>query len=410
MLNKNTKILPILLIYFSTFANLISAEGIIDFNPHITTSLNVDNNVFRFDSKSQALATFGSSETGDLLKRIDVGADVNLRLSRQLFSLSANINRTQYNRFDFLNNDGKFYSLIWNWQLGNDVFGVISTSHTQAIVGFNEIRSSVKNLRTFDRDSFSINWNLHPDWTIYALVEKAQLENELDSFSAINRNDDVYETGLRYRNLANTQLGFAYRQIDSNFPSRNAFVQSLFGENSVQKEIITNIQWLPTNKIRLSTRLSIINLDYINLPQRAFKGFNQRYNLDYSLTGKTNVNLTAFQEVAPIDDILSTFVKTKGFAINPSWNITSKILLRAGAGYEDREYLGGAAVSPFFNTSLLDNQVRDDESIFTSLALLYTPTDKSVLQLLYQGEKRVSNIINQQYQFQALNLSLRYNF
>lgn len=407
MLNNYIKKLPVLVIFFST---LVAAEGIIDFNPHITTGLNYDSNVFRFDSKSQALSAFGSPETGDLLKRIDIGADVNLRLSRQLFSLSASINSTQYNRFDFLDNDGKFYNLIWDWRLGNDVYGVISTNHTEAIVGFNEIRSTVRNLRTFDRDSFSINWNLYPDWTIYALIEKAKLENELENFSAIDRDDSVYETGLRYRNLANTQLSLAYRQLDSRFPNRDAFIQSLFGKESIQKEIITNIQWLPSNKLRLSARLSIFNLDYLDLPQRAFEGFNQRYNLDYSMSGKTNFNVSAYQEVAPIDDILSTFVKTKGFAINPSWNITSKVLLRAGAGYEDREYLGGAAVSPFFNFTAFNNQDRDDESIFTSLALLYTPTDKSLLQIQYQGEKRVSNIFNQQYQFKALNLSFRYNF
>jgi exopolysaccharide biosynthesis operon protein EpsL len=401
MLNHTYKIISIggLLI----FSSASSAEGIVDIKPYISANINYDDNVFRFSSPEQAKALLGTTDSSDIVKQVDLGVVVNLRLSRQLLTVASSINESQYNRFDNLNNTGLSNSLRWSWRLGSDVYGELSASKSESVAGFNETKSQLKNLRTSSRQLASINWNFKPDWSLSASREYVQLENALISSSALDREDEIYQTGISYQNQLGTQLGLAYRVANSKFPNRTGLAQSFFGNDSIQKDVIVTAAWLPTAKTRISAQISQVNLDRKDSPQHNFNGISQRWSLDQSLTNKTNINLTAYQAVSPVDDVVSTYVKTKGININPAWNVTSKMSMHGSLGYEQRTYLGSANI--LFNTT-----DRSDDSKLANLSLIYTPTNKSVVQVQYQGEKRTSNSSNSGYQFNNLNLSFRYDY
>lgn len=378
----------------------VHAEGMIDIKPYVGANISYDDNVFRFNSPDQAEAAFGSSVTSDIVKRLDFGVNVNLRLSRQVFTLASNINESRYDRFELLDNTGKSNKLAWNWRLGNDIYGELSASENQAIAGFTEVRQPVKNLRTTSRQIASVHWDFHPDWTVDAVRDHVKTENELISLNGSDRDDDAFEVGLRYQNPLGTQLGLAYRILDSDFPNRAI---SILGGETSKKDIIVTAAWLPTAKTKISTRVSQVNITYKDTSQRDFNGLSQRWNLDHTLTGKTAINLTAYRDVSPVDDVFSTYVKTKGFGVNPVWNPTSKISVRAGLGYEERDYLGSSGF-------LLVDTDRYDETKNASLSVSYTPTNKSVVQIQYQGENRTSNITNSGYKFNNVNLMMRYDF
>lgn len=381
-----------------TFSKPLFAEGIIDINPYVNGSFSYDDNIFRLSSSAK------DNESGDSVKSVQVGVNVNLRLSRQLVNLAANISENKYNRYDILNNTGKSYLLGWNWRLGNDFYGVLSLTQTEAIAGFNEIRSASKNLRTTKRELASINWNFHPDYTIFLSGEQFKTENELANFNALDRKDAAFETGLRYENTLGTQLGLSYRNTQSNFLNRSVDQKAFFGDESQQQAFTLSAAWLASNKTRLSTRLSTIKIEFKDKPQRDINGLNQRWDINHLLTTKLSINATAYRDVAPIDDIISTFVKTTGTGVNASWALTSKVTIQGGFGYEKRDYLGSAG---FFTTTDDD---RNDESILANMSLRYLPTYKTTVQLQYQGEKRNSSIENQSFQFNNLNFIVRYDY
>ncbi len=388
--------------YLALNALCVFAEGIIDVKPFVQPSVYYDDNIFRFSSSRDAQATFGSSATSDVVKRLDLGVNVNVRLARQLITLNSSFNESWYDRFDFLDNTGNSNQLNWNWRLGNNVFGDLAVGRNEAIAGFNEFRAPLKNLRTTDRQTASINWNFHPDWIVSFNKQWIQTDNELAQFSFLNREDDVFETGIRYQNQIGTQFGLAYRKNDSSFLNRTGFVLALFGKEATLKEVISTIAWAPFDHTRVSTRIAHVELERENVQGRDFEGISQIWNVDYAWSSKTALNISAYQEVNQIDDILSSFVKTKGLRISPSWNPTTKLLLRAGVGYEDRDYLGSAT-----NINLSD---RNDRSTTANLSLSYTPTTKSLVQLQYQTEDRKSDAIVAPFKFNSLNLSFRYDF
>jgi exopolysaccharide biosynthesis operon protein EpsL len=397
------KQLPVWLLCFASCAD---AEGIIDIRPYISPSIMYDDNVFRFSSADVAKASFGSSEMSDVIKRLDFGANVNLRLSRQLINLTVGVSDSKYNRFDLLDNTAKSYGASWNWRIGSDVYGTLSKSKSESIAGFNEIRNPVKNTRMVDRQSASVNWKFHPDWAIFASQERVDTENELATFRTLDRQDVVTESGFRYQNTLGTQLGLSYRLIESDNPNRTGTSAFFFGNESKQKSLIASAAWLPGPKTRISARLSQTNIDYKNRPQREFSGFNQRWDIGHSLTSKITLNGSAFKEIYPVDDIASTYVEITGASFNPVWNLTSKLALRAGVSYEDRDYLGGSAGAGIF---FIGNK-RSDISKIASLGLIYYPTEKSILQLQYQGEDRDSTEAIQSYRFNSVSFTARYNF
>lgn len=379
------------------------AEGIVEFEPYLSTSVDYDDNVFRFSSPEQAKASLGNDKTSDVVKSLDAGLAVNLRLSRQLISATASVNENKYSRFNNLDNTGKAYGLRWDWHVTSDVYGELSVDESEAVAGFNETRTPVKNLRTNSRKLASINWDFLPDWTLNASRGRLELENALASSKNTDRQDDIYEAGIRYQNRMDTQLGLAYRVADSTFPNRQGLIQSTLGEKSSQQEVIVSAAWSPTAKLKLTSRLSQVNLTRSNSSLNDLSGFSQHWGMDYAPTFKLSFNLAAYRDVSPVDEVVTTYVRATGFDFSPTWNVTSKISVRGNAGYSERTYLGSAGLSSA-------NIERVDVSKLAGISLIYTPTLKSVVQLQYQGEKRTSNIENLAYRFNNINFIFRYNF
>ncbi|MDP3088171.1 MAG: outer membrane beta-barrel protein [Methylotenera sp.] len=379
------------------------AEGMIDITPFVAANVAYDDNVFRFSNPEQAKAAFGSEVTSDVIKRVDLGVNVNVNLSRQVFTLASSINESRYDRFTILDNIGKSNRLGWSWRLGNHLYGELNASESEAIAGFTEIRQPVKNLRTISSRNGSFNWNLHPDWTINASGGQSKIENGLANFNFANREDEFLETGMRYKNPQGTQLGLAYRILDSDFPDRSSSFITFLGDESIRKDMIIQAAWQPTAKTKLAVRISHVDIKFKDIPQRDFKGVSQRWDLDYVLTGKTMINFTAYQDVGPAEEALSNYIESKGFGLNPVWNPTSKISVRAGWGYEERDFLGNPGV-------LLNDSNRYDESTIANLSLSYLPTRKSLVQIQYQGQNRKSNVTNFVFKFNTINLTMRYDF
>jgi len=404
--------LLVIAIFCSATGN-VSAEGIIDIRPSVGVDTSYDDNVFRFSNPEQAKAIFGSSVTSDTILRTELGLDVDLRLSRQLISLTSNINKSEYNRFDQLNNVGKSFGLVWDWQLGNHLYGEIGVSDSEALSGFNDLRTTSANIRT-DKQRFArANWRLHPSWIANISATTSTTENSLDILNFLNNDNEAFEAGIQYINPRGTQLSLAYRNSTRFYTNNTIDRQVFFGDENTKNEVILNASWEPTTKIRLSTRLAQVNLTYNNLefsdvlPERAFSGLNKRLSINYLATAKTNISFSAYDEIFEWEELSSTFVKSKGFSITPSWKPTDKLSLTASWGINEREFLGDsgiASISPFVFIE------RDDRTESTSVSLSYLPTNKSLFRVTYSNVDRTSKFDAFSFNFNMLNLALRYFF
>lgn len=378
------------------------AEGMVELQPYVRAGVLYDDNLFRFASKEEAAAA-GFDTLSDRINTLATGAQLNLRMSRQLIRVNASINDNQYHRYRFLDNTGKSYGIAWDWRLGNDVYGELSTSQSQSVAGFNDNDIIVRNLQTFKRQRASINWNVLSTWTLYGIAETTDFENDEAIFQPLDREDESQELGTRFQTSSGTQIDLFYRHLKSDFINRVGTSALIFGRKNEQDQYGLNLAWLPTLKTRFTGQISTIRFTRENALQDDFNGLNQRWNLDYALTGKTSLGLTAYRELTSVDDLLSTYVLFKGAGANASWNATSKLNFNASYGVGKREFLGGSSV---FSVPV----EREDNTKRLGLNMAYAPTEHASLQLRYVNEDRVSNINAFEYQFQSINLIGQYNF
>lgn len=386
------------------YSSRIYAEGVIDITPYVSVNATHDNNVFRFSNSAQAIVAFGSAATADNIVSTELGADADIRLSRQLIKLSANIDDNQYNRFSLLNNVGHAYSADWSWRLSNHFFGELGADQNVGISSFSENQNPVRNIRTNSRKFATANWQFHPNWIARVSGQAGQSDNSLASFSAINSESNTLESGLQYSNTLGSQFGLAYRNTVTTYANRTGFSLIFFGKENTRKELIANATWSPTAKTRLSGSVSQVNLDYQDVPKRAFSGVSERFNIDYAFSEKTSFNLSVYQELNAVEDILSTYVQSKGLSFNPAWSPTEKLTVRVGFNIEHRNYLGSSGL---FVSSGVN---REDEFKTSNISLMYLPTRKSQVQLVYKKEQRTTNLPNANYDDKTVSATLRYNF
>ena len=380
------------------------AEGIVDIKPYVGVNTTYDDNIFRYSGPQQAKAATGSTAMSDTYVSAEAGVNVNLRLSRQLVSISAGINKNQFSRFTQLDNVGKSYGLAWSWRLGNDLSGEIGASENSAISSFNEFTNKTRNIRTAKRQFVSANWQFQPSWTARVNAEQTQSENGNKAFNNLDRESDVFGAGIRYDNPSNTQLSLDYRITNSIYPNRAGTIFSQLGNESTQEEWIAAAAWQPTGKTRMSVNVSQVSLDYKNTSRQGFSGLSEIFSLDYLFSAKTSLNLSAYQQISANDDLVSSYVQSTGFTISPTYNFSEKLNFKASFGLVSRDSLGNAGLVASNVESRLDKYKN------ASISLSYLPTDKSLVQVTYLGERRRTNIVDQDYDFNTFNMYLRYNF
>jgi len=380
----------------------LKAEGMLDLHPHVGGSVNHDTNLFRFASEAEAKAA-GIPQQSDTIKRLDVGLDGNLRLSRQLVRLNVNLNQSQFSKNRFLDNTGRSLRLAWMWHIGSNLYGELSTSNDQSIAGFADNDIIQRNLRTFNRQRLSVNWRYHPDWSVYFAREAGEFKNDLQAFRNLDTTDDVYETGLRYEPLNGTQLNLFYRYVDTDFPIRTDVARFFFGVSTLQKQYGFNLAWQASNLTRLSLNLSQMDIVREGAPQRDFEGINQRWTLVHTLSEKTSISASAFREVSAIDDFLSSYAEFKGGDLVLVWRLSPNLSLNTRAAYIKRAFLGG-------NALLVSPIDREDATRVASVNLTYAPTNESLLQISFVNEQRDANFNELDFAFKSINILARHAF
>lgn len=380
------------------------AEGIIDIHPYVNAGISYDDNLFRFSNSAQAVASFGSDATSDVVRRASAGVLANIRLSLQLISLEVDLNQNRYNRFSLLDSDTSSEKAIWNWHIGSTLGGELSARREEAVGGFTEVRNPVLNIQTTDTERATINWEFIPDWRLHASAANVDFSNSIARYMTSNREDTLTEVGIEYLNRAGNLLGLAQRNVESTYPNRDPFSAAIFGSNNQQQDIVLDFGWWPSVKTHLSGEVGRAFHEFDGIPQRNFNTWNRRVTAEWYVTGKSLLSISARQETGSVDDLVATYVQTHGLTIAPVWNATSKINVRGQLTAEKRSYLGNSGL--FIGAGAQ----REDKVRIAGLFIDYTPYDKVQIQATYQREHRSSNIPGISYDDNTLGANLRIDF
>lgn len=380
------------------------ANGMIDFNPYVGMGVTFDNNIFRYATDQQAQAA-GINRLSDRLKKLEVGATANLNLSRQKFSLNTSFVDNTYERYDFLDNVSKNIGLNWNWTLGSKLFGVIGKTRNEASVGFTEARVIQRVIRTTDTHTAGVNWMITPDFVAFATKDYTEVEHDKSIFINNNREDDAHTIGLRYSTPLGNQISASWREVESDFNDRTTQNSLLFGDTSTQKTRNLSVRWYLTHMLKMTGSVSGVDLTRPGSLNGNFSGNNNRFGLDYAVTDTLSFGASMYKELTPIDDVAANYIQVKGFGLNASWDVTSKIKIQSSYLRDQYDYLG--------NSGLLTNAFnanRKDDVNTWNVGLLYSPLQSTAIQFQYTDSNRDSSVVTQGYDYQSFNMNIRYYF
>lgn len=374
------------------------------FNFTVGRSLMRDDNVFRLSDDANAPALIGTRERGDSVSTTFAGIRFDRQYGRQRLSASADARQVRYDRFTLLDHDAKDLKAGWDWALGRHFFGRIAWSRSETLTDFGDFRSPVQNINTYEHRTWGAHFRLHPAWSIGANVFKASSDNSSPLRATSRFAADDREAVLQYAPRSGNALALRLRRTDGEYPNRQVVAGSLVDNSYRQDEIEGSVDWRPGGASRIDGRIAAVKRRHDEVPLRDFSGLAGRLAWNWTLTGKTALNVTLKREIGAQEDILSSYVVTDSVSLGPSWTPTAKTLVQASIEWRRRDYLGDPVAS------LAGIDKRQDRLRLASLSATWAPIDALQLGLTLRRERRDSNYASIPYRAGIAFFSAQFSF
>jgi exopolysaccharide biosynthesis operon protein EpsL len=360
-----------------------------------------DDNLLRAPSDEEARAALGVTRESETIRRVQVGVEGKIKPGRQTFTGKASVNDNRYNKFHELNHYGWDAEGRWDWQAGNNWSGEVGFSNNRQINNFTELRVPKKDLVTRQRAHASAAYQFHPDWQILGGVAREDLKHSDSGQRVFNRKEDSIDIGLRYTTKAGNSITLQAKGISGKPEPRDLGTGTLANNEYRQTELNVLSEWALTGHTRLSTRLGYARRRYEEFSSRDFSGIAGRATLTWSPTDKTDIAVSAWRELEPVEDLTASDALSRGWSISPAWRATEKITVQGFLARQKRDHEGAGRTS-------IDQ--RKDKLQTAGIGITYRPLKNTELSLSYQTEKRDSNLTLDEYKANTISLGIRAEF
>lgn len=366
---------------------------------YVDASYAWDDNLFRTPA-----ALSGGAPTSDSSWKRDGGMQFDKTFSRQHVTASFDLNRTTFQRFSAIDFDGKDAQFNWNWGMTNDFAGNIGSSYSQTLTPYNQFHLAELNLRNQKSDFSDGTWLLTPRWQLRASVNKASLNYDLNSQQYLDRSSHIGNVALYYVAPSGNSLGLTVQHEREEFPNALILGGETFNNNYTQNELRANLDYSVGGLTRIQLVCGWLRREHDYFHERDISGPSVRLFTNWLATGKSSVNLTAWRNVSGSDDLAISYAISKGITLNPVWNPIPKMQVETSFKMERLDYSDAA----LFTTLLPQNRV--DTSRYGSLALVFTPTNKTRISATLYIDELKSSVTNYSYRAKGMMLNARLNF
>jgi len=374
------------------------------FNFTVGRSLMRDDNLFRLSGDADAQALIGTRERGDTVATTFAGIRFDRTYSRQHLHARLDARQVRYGRFGFLDHDARDARAGWDWVLGRHFFGRIDWSRSESLTDFGDFRTPVQNINTHERRGGSAHFRLHPAWALGAGAFRIDSDNSSPLRATSRHAAEGREVVLLHTPRSGNQAALRLRRTDGRYPNRQFVAGSLVDNSFRQDELEGSLAWRPSGASRIEARLAGVRRSHDEVPARDYAGLTGKLAWDWTISGKTALNLTARREIGAQEDILSSYVVTRAISLGPTWTPTAKTLLQASAEWRQRDYLGDPVVG------LAGLERRRDSLRIASLSATWAPIDALQLGLTLRRERRDSNFAGIPYRASTAFLSAQFSF
>jgi exopolysaccharide biosynthesis operon protein EpsL len=369
--------------------------------PYASATLMHDNNLLRLrvtDALGQPVA--------DSVKQGTIGVKVDWKQGRHEIVLDASLNETRFSRFTTLDYQGVNLQSFWRWQLGHNVSGDIGYARNTSLNSFTEQHNLVKYLTTQQNKFFDGTWQAMPLLRLSGSLAKATYKS--DSSTVYSNNSMSYVAGAYFTPATSNEIGIrGIRQVQ-NYPVLQSFAGISGGAVSIdngfaQNQLLATVDWLYNGHVRANGQAGVVKRIHNQLAERDFSGKTLRGTVSWLASGKSKLELTAWDEIDGYDDQTTSYTQSKGFSLGPTWNPSGKMGVSAKWQHLKRDFLGDPLLKLFPG---INSQVRQDTVDTANLFFSYQPTRTINITTGIQTERRSSSQSANDYSDMTFNLNM----
>lgn len=340
-------------------------------------SIRNESNVFR---RPAGFAVADTISTGFAGLRIDKP------YAQQRVQFDITETRTRYEEFSRLDFDALDYRALWLWRAGPRLNGVLSAIRSEALVPFQDTRSSTqRNVQTNENRTFTADWWAGGGWHITGGITRIAVQSEAPAdvvvqpdFSSIG-----IEAGIRHDFSSGNQIAVSRRMTRGDYQDAVALASSSadFREN----ETAIRTTWKHSAISTFSARLARRERHSQTAVPRDFSGLSGDLTYTWTPTGKFVMTLlTSRNETAVLDPSFS-YVLTTTYSAASTWKISEKTSVKASLIRADSGYRGSGPVAA---TVPPREEVQDTAEI----GLTWIPVRGVTLGATVKRQQRSSNV------------------
>ena len=377
--------------------------------PFVAYSITHDSNLFRLPSNFNPQA--------DTYQIFSAGALLDWKYGRQEVTGQLSANKVRYNRFTFLDTQGHNVQLQWNWQSGRQWSGTLTYGNQLSQVPFTNINSQITNTDVSNRNAgLKLHFLLAPYWRLNAGASQRQVSYAAPQLVGSNQKLDKVEGGMDYLARDNSRIGLSYGYTRGTVPETNACpfpFTCLVGNNFRQQDLRTDVSWNFSGKTKLYGYVGLTRRTYDHSAllgtalTRNFTGVTGMLNVNWQMTGITGLSGQIYRYLGPVQGLSTygTYVIYQGAKLGPVWQPTPKTSLAAQGFVERQDFRGNA-----YGSSLtIPTQPRYTLSGL-SLTLTWQPFISTTVGAMLQTGSRSSNLPNQSFRYNSVNLNVQVVF
>jgi hypothetical protein len=354
-----------------------------------------DSNFFKLDKNSSNAQIDQRGKRSESKLEAKLGGRLDLKLSRQLVSLTADINQINYKNFKELNHSDWNSGLIWNWVVGHSLSGQLNASTSTKMSSFEDsIFGGVDNGALDMQRQNSLNFQavLKLKSTIDLIATAGVSTEDHDLKKYINAKNMIASFATRYRSELGNYISARYSQrkytYDLDLPFRSGFTEQIAS---------IDMGYAPSHKIDLTLNLGLSH--WVS----AFNGQSQTtpqgdVGLGWRVTDKTTLKFVYGQN-------FSEFTSGVGRNLDRYYGLTGKWLMTEKTGWDfdlnrrERSLeVAGRGVA------------NDEETNIARLGVKYKILSTINLSSYIQAEQRKSNVINGNYVDYQLGLNAGFDY
>lgn len=358
---------------------------------YVSASVMHDDNLLRLSSAQAAVA--------DTIQQDTLGLKVNWRQGRQQVLLDASINQTRYSNLTSLGYQATNLQSRWNWQLGNSLSGDMGYSRSTSQSSFAELHQAVNNLNTRQEKFADGAWQIQPSWRLNGGM--TQSTYSVASNSVLGNESTGYTVGATFTPLSGNEIGIRSNRLVQSYPVLQVVSNVPVDNGFTQDQLLATVNWNYSGHIRLYGQAGVVSRAHNQVTVRDFSGKTMHGTLSWLGSGKTQIDLSAWDELDAYDDLVTNSAQSKGVSVNAVWSPTGKLNMSVRGQQLKRDFI----LNP--NTQA---PLRQDTVNSSSFSVNYQPVRAVNLSASMQAERRSSTLDNIDYADNTINLGLYFVF